>query len=82
MLWYHKKIRKQKLKKVMMNKTRYDELKKSGELKRMFPKATGDFDDDCNYVFLEERRRLGKDGEEEVNGRWVNPYDIVFKDET
>ncbi len=61
----------------MMNKTRYDQLKKSGELKRMFPEATGNFDKDCNYVFAEERKRLGNVGEDEINGRYINPYDTI-----
>ena len=56
-----------------MTKTEYDKLKKEGHLFDMFPKATGDYDKDCDYIFLKQIK--------ELNQRFVDPYETVTHNE-
>ena len=39
----------------------------------MFPKATGDYEKDCDYIFLKQIR--------EANQRFVDPYETVTHNE-
>lgn len=47
-----------------MTKNEYDNLKNRGVLYELFPDATGNYEKDVDYVFMESR------GE-----RFVNPFD-------
>ncbi|MEK9769297.1 MAG: hypothetical protein VW683_10290 [Betaproteobacteria bacterium] len=40
-----------------MTKTQYDKLKEDGTLFKKYPKATGDFEKDVDYVFLVDMGR-------------------------
>lgn len=72
-LWYHKQRILKKIKEGKMTKTEYDKLKKEGHLFNMFPKATGDYDKDCDYIFLKQIK--------EANQRFVDPYETVTHNE-
>tara|TARA_S200002703_G_scaffold130883_1_gene118216 strand:+ start:578 stop:763 length:186 start_codon:yes stop_codon:yes gene_type:complete len=58
-----------------MTKTEYDELKEAGMLYELFPKATGDFDKDCDYVFVEEIKHEKNKRVPGNTERFMNPYD-------
>ena len=58
-----------------MTKAEYDNLKANGLLYEMFPKATGDFDEDCDYVFIEEIKNEKNKRVPEKGLRFLNPYD-------
>jgi len=74
MLWFHKKQLLKKLKRGYMIKKDYDKLKGTGMLYKLFPEATGDFDKDCDYVFLKEMERGNKVSHKGY--RFVDPFDI------
>ncbi len=51
-----------------MTKGEYDRIKQSGMLYELFPDATGNFERDVDYVFLERR-----------NERFVDPFEIIVE---
>jgi len=75
MLWFHKKRLLKKLKGEVMTKKDYDNLKKDGQLYEMFPKATGDYDEDADYVFIERMKAMKNKRVPKKGYRFMNPYD-------
>jgi len=60
-----------------MIKQEYDRLVSSGELFKMYPEAVGDFEQDCDYIFLEERKKLNTT---EKDPRHIDVYEIWCND--
>jgi len=58
-----------------MKKDTYDRIKKSGILYELFPEATGDYDEDGDYVFLKECVY-----KRERNQRFIDVFDSLGKD--
>jgi len=58
-----------------MKKDTYDRIKKSGILYELFPEATGNFEEDCDYVFLKECVY-----KRERNQRFIDVFDSLGKD--
>jgi hypothetical protein len=53
----------------------YDSVKKSGMLYELFPEATGNFEEDCDYVFLKECVY-----KRERNQRFIDVFDTFGDD--
>jgi hypothetical protein len=70
MLWFHKKLILSKIRRGCMTKQEYDKLKDNGKLYKLFPKATGDFDKDCDYVFLARKETREQDQ------RFIDVFDV------
>lgn len=51
-----------------MTKGEYDRIKEAGMLYELFPDATGNFERDVDYVFLQRR-----------NERFVDPFEIIVE---
>ena len=56
------------MRKGFMTKGEYDRIKGTGILYDLFPNATGDYEQDCDYVFLQNR-----------NQRFVDPFEVIVE---
>jgi len=60
-----------------MIKQDYDRLVSTGELFKMYPEAIGTFEQDCDYIFLEERKKLKVT---EKDARHIDVFEIWSND--
>jgi hypothetical protein len=56
------------MRKGFMKRSEYDRIKQSGILYDLFPDATGNFERDVDYVFLENRHQ-----------RYVDPFEVIVE---